>query len=308
MSNPAAPAARRPSALIAEDEPLLAQALAADLALAWPQLHIVASVGDGISAVTQALALLPDVLFFDVRMPGLNGLDAAADIADQWPTQRTLPLLVFITAYDEYAVQAFDRAAVDYLLKPLQAARLEQCLLRIRPLAQANAAQAAMNNVVATSAATAQSQHTLDQLRALFSTQFSMQLGMQPAHGTNTNTNTNTTNITSATLPLLQRLQVSIGNTIALVPVEDVLYFEAADKYVRVLTATKEHLIRTPIKDLLPQLDAQVFWQIHRSTVVRASAIDTVRRDDAGRLRVQLRGRADVLAVSRLFAHLFKAM
>ena len=306
MSNPAAPAARRPSALIAEDEPLLAQALAADLALAWPQLHIAASVGDGISAVTQALALLPDVLFFDVRMPGLNGLDAAADIADQWPTQCTLPLLVFITAYDEYAVQAFDRAAVDYLLKPLQAARLEQCLLRIRPLAQANAAQAAMNNVVATSAATAQSQHTLDQLRALFSTQFSMQLGMQPAHGTNTNTNT--TNITSATLPLLQRLQVSIGNTIALVPVEDVLYFEAADKYVRVLTATKEHLIRTPIKDLLPQLDAQVFWQIHRSTVVRASAIDTVRRDDAGRLRVQLRGRADVLAVSRLFAHLFKAM
>ena len=315
MSNPAAPAARRPSALIAEDEPLLAQALAADLALAWPQLHIVASVGDGISAVTQALALLPDVLFFDVRMPGLNGLDAAADIADQWPTQRTLPLLVFITAYDEYAVQAFDRAAVDYLLKPLQAARLEQCLLRIRPLAQANAAQAAMNNVVATSAATAQSQHTLDQLRALFSSQFSMQLGMQPAHGTSTNTNTNTntnttntTNITTAALPLLQRLQVSIGNTIALVPVEDVLYFEAADKYVRVLTATKEHLIRTPIKDLLPQLDAQVFWQIHRSTVVRASAIDTVRRDDAGRLRVQLRGRADVLAVSRLFAHLFKAM
>ena len=306
MSNPAAPAARRPSALIAEDEPLLAQALAADLALAWPQLHIVASVGDGISAVTQALALLPDVLFFDVRMPGLNGLDAAADIADQWPTQRTLPLLVFITAYDEYAVQAFDRAAVDYLLKPLQAARLEQCVLRIRPLAQANAAQAAMNNVVSTSAATAQSQHTLDQLRALFSTQFSMQLGMQPAHGTNTNTNT--TNITSAALPLLQRLQVSIGNTIALVPVEDVLYFEAADKYVRVLTATKEHLIRTPIKDLLPQLDAQVFWQIHRSTVVRASAIDSVRRDDAGRLRVQLRGRADVLAVSRLFAHLFKAM
>ncbi len=304
MSNPAAPATRRPSALIAEDEPLLAQALAADLALAWPQLHIVASVGDGISAVTQALALLPDVLFFDVRMPGLNGLDAAADIADQWPAQRALPLLVFITAYDEYAVQAFDRAAVDYLLKPLQAARLEQCLLRIRPLAQANAAQAAMNNVVATSAATAQSQHTLDQLRALFSTQFSMQLGMQPAHGTNTNT----TNTTSAALPLLQRLQVSIGNTIALVPVEDVLYFEAADKYVRVLTATKEHLIRTPIKDLLPQLDAQVFWQIHRSTVVRASAIDTVRRDDAGRLRVQLRGRADVLAVSRLFAHLFKAM
>ncbi len=295
---PSITAPRRPTALIAEDEPLLAQALAADLAAAWPDLHIAASVGDGISAVAQALVLLPDVLFFDVRMPGLNGLDAAADIADQWPAHRALPLLVFITAYDEYAVQAFERAAVDYLLKPLQMARLEQCLLRIRPLTQANTAQAAMNNIVSTSAATALSQPTLDQLRALLCTQFVTQPGTQPAHGA----------AGAAAPPLLQRLQVSVGNTIALVPVDDVLYFEAADKYVRVLTATKEHLIRTPIKDLLPQLDAQLFWQIHRSTVVRASAIDTVRRDDAGRLRVQLRGRADVLAVSRLFAHLFKAM
>jgi DNA-binding LytR/AlgR family response regulator len=139
-----------------------------------------------------------------------------------------------------------------------------------------------------------QSQPTLDQLRALFAAQ----TGAQLAHGA----------ASGPAPPLLQRLQVSVGNTIALVPIDDVLYFEAADKYVRVLTAAKEHLIRTPIKDLLPQLDAQVFWQIHRSTVVRASAIDAVRRDDAGRLRVQLRGRADVLAVSRLFAHHFKAM
>ena len=281
--SPAAPATRRPTALIAEDEPLLAQALAADLAMAWPDLHIAASVGDGISAVAQALALLPDVLFFDVRMPGLNGLDAAADIADQWPAHRALPLLVFITAYDEYAIQAFERAAVDYLLKPLQMARLEQCLLRIRPLTQVKPAQAAIDNVAPPV------QPTLDQLRAL--------LGVQQAQGA-----------TTAAQPLLQRLQVGVGNSIALVPIDDVLYFEAADKYVRVLTATKEHLIRTPIKDLLPQLDAQVFWQIHRSTVVRASAINTVRRDDAGRLRVQLRGRADVLIVSRLFTHHFKAM
>ena len=280
---PTITAPRRPTALIAEDEPLLAKALAADLATAWPDLHIAASVGDGISAVAQALALLPDVLFFDVRMPGLNGLDAAADIADQWPAQRALPLLVFITAYDEYAIRAFERAAVDYLLKPLQMARLEQCLLRIRPLTQVNPAQAAIGNVAPPL------QPTLDQLRAL--------LGVQQAQGA-----------TTAAQPLLQRLQVGVGNSIALVPIDNVLYFEAADKYVRVLTATKEHLIRTPIKDLLPQLDAQVFWQIHRSTVVRASAIDTVRRDDAGRLRVQLRGRADVLIVSRLFTHHFRAM
>jgi DNA-binding LytR/AlgR family response regulator len=113
-------------------------------------------------------------------------------------------------------------------------------------------------------------------------------------------------------MPLLVRLQVSVGNSIALVPIEEVLYFEAADKYVRVLTANKEYLIRTPIKDLLPQLDPKVFWQIHRSTLVRASAIREVRRDEAGRLRVALqrgeRGANETLPVSRLFTHLFKAM
>jgi DNA-binding LytR/AlgR family response regulator len=282
---------RRPTALLAEDEPLLAQALARELAAAWPELHIVASVGDGLSAVREALALLPDLLFFDVRMPGLSGLDAAADIADQWPGDKPLPLLVFITAYDEYAVQAFERAAVDYLLKPLQPARLQQSLERIKPLAQQNIAQAATNSVATRMADPAPdaAQTSLDQLRSLLSSQ-----------------------APSTPAPLLQRLQVSVGNTIAIVPIDEVQYFEAADKYVRVLTASKEYLIRTPIKDLLPQLDAQVFWQIHRSTVVRASAIAAVHRDEAGRLRVQLgakaNGQSESLAVSRLFAHLFKAM
>jgi DNA-binding LytR/AlgR family response regulator len=277
----------RPSALIAEDEPLLAQALVHELAAAWPQLHIAATVGDGLSAVREALALRPNLLFFDVRMPGLNGLDAAADIADQWPSDLPLPLLVFITAYDEYAVQAFERAAVDYLLKPLQSVRLRQSLERIKPLAQQNIAQAATNNVANTFSDV--SHTSLDQLRAL--------LGVQA---------------TAASMPLLVRLQVSVGNSIALVPIDDVLYFEAADKYVRVLTANKEYLIRTPIKDLLPQLDPKVFWQIHRSTLVRASAIREVRRDEAGRLRVALqrgeRGANETLPVSRLFTHLFKAM
>lgn len=286
---------RRPTALIAEDEPLLAQALAHELQAAWPELQIVASVGDGLSAVREALRLQPDLLFFDVRMPGLSGLDAAADIADQWPDGQPLPLLVFITAYDEYAVQAFECAAVDYLLKPLQPARLQHSLERIKPLAQQNIAQAAINNIVNNSIATPSfeaaevAQTTLDQLRTL--------LGTQPS---------------AEPAPLLQRLQVSVGNTIAMVPIDEVQYFEAADKYVRVLTASKEYLIRTPIKDLLPQLDAQVFWQIHRSTVVRASAIAAVHRDEAGRMRVQLgpatHGQSTALAVSRLFAHLFKAM
>jgi DNA-binding LytR/AlgR family response regulator len=278
---------RAPTALIAEDEPLLAAALARDLAAAWPELRIAATVGDGLSAVKQALLLQPDVLFFDVRMPGLDGLDAAADIADQWPAGQPLPALVFVTAYDEYAIQAFERAAVDYLLKPLQTARLEQCLQRIKPIVQAFTAQAAINNVASMQPALlsmAHDQSALDQLRALL-----VPAATHPA-------------------PLLQRLQVSMGSTITLVPINDVLYFEAADKYVRVITADKEHLIRTPIKDLLPQLDSQLFWQIHRSTIVRASAIQSVRRDDAGRQRLQLAGRPELLAVSRLFAHQFKPM
>jgi DNA-binding LytR/AlgR family response regulator len=287
---------RAPTALIAEDEPLLAQALARELAAAWPELQLVATVGDGLSAVRETLALQPDLLFFDVRMPGLSGLDAAADIADQWPAEQALPLLVFITAYDEYAVQAFERAAVDYLLKPLQSARLQQCLERIRPLAQQRIAQPAIHNVAKISDTglpsgldSVATPSALDQLRQL--------LVGEPQQ---------------AAPALLQRLQVGVGSTIAMVAINDVQYFEAADKYVRVVTQHKEHLIRTPIKDLLPQLDPQVFWQIHRSTVVRASAIDTVRRDDAGRLRVSLHanaaGRCEVLAVSRLFAHVFKAM
>jgi DNA-binding LytR/AlgR family response regulator len=289
-------ALRAPTALIAEDEPLLAQALARELAAAWPQLQIIATVGDGLSAVRETLALQPDLLFFDVRMPGLSGLDAAADIADQWPTEQPLPLLVFVTAYDEYAVQAFERAAVDYLLKPLQSARLQQSLKRIKPLAQQRIAGEATYSVASSETHTLAanpepepSQAALDQLRSLLNGP-----AQHPAP------------------PLLQRLQVGVGSSITLVPVEEVQYFEAADKYVRVVTASKEYLIRTPIKDLLPQLDAQVFLQIHRSTVVRASAIEAVRRDEAGKLRVSLRanasGQSESLAVSRLFAHVFKAM
>ena len=291
---------RAPTALIAEDEPLLAQALVRELAAAWPELRIIATVGDGLSAVREALALQPDLLFFDVRMPGLSGLDAAADIADQWPTEQALPLLVFVTAYDEYAVQAFERAAVDYLVKPLQSARLQQSLERIRPLAQQRIARAATNtvaqsitknplNLVDAEVKPDVSQTALDQLRSLLNGAIA-----QPAPAQ------------------LQRLQVGVGTSITLVPIDEVQYFEAADKYVRVVTASKEYVIRTPIKDLLPQLDAQVFWQIHRSTVVRASAIEAVRRDEAGKLRIALRananGQSETLAVSRLFAHLFRAM
>ena len=268
------------TALIAEDEPLLAQALQTELANAWPDLHIAATVGDGLSAVKKTLELRPDLLFFDVRMPGLDGLDAAADIADQWPQDQPLPLLVFVTAYDQYAVQAFERQAVDYLLKPVQSARLQQCLQRIMPLAHIRYAQAATNSIAKNN------ELTVTQLR---------QLRTPPVSS-------------AAPTPPLTRIQASVGNSIHMVAIDKVLYFEAADKYVRVVTAGKEYLIRTPIKDLMGQLDPQVFWQIHRSTLVRASAISQVLRDEAGKQSIALQGCSQKLAVSRLYAHLFKPM
>ncbi|HNI76551.1 MAG TPA: LytTR family DNA-binding domain-containing protein [Giesbergeria sp.] len=265
-----------PRALIAEDEPLLAAALQQALAQAWPELQVQATVGDGLSAVRQALALRPEVLFFDIRMPGQSGLDAAAELADAWPADQPFPALVFVTAYDQYAVQAFEAQAVDYLLKPVQAARLQKTVQKLQ-LALTSQAPAAINL-----------EATLAQLRNLMAAP-----GLAaPAPP-------------SAPLTVIQ---ASSGNQIHLVPVAEVLYFEAADKYVRVLTAGREYLIRTPLKELAAQLDASEFWQVHRGTLVRASAIASVTRDEAGRLHLALRERPETLAVSRLYTHLFKAM
>ena len=269
-----------PTALIAEDEALLADALKAELALLWPELRIVASVGDGASAVAQALVTQPDVLFFDIRMPGMSGIDAAAALADAWVTEgpgaKPFPALVFVTAYDQYAVAAFEAQAMDYLLKPVQADRLRKTVAKLQT-ALSNRSQPAIDF-----------EATMGQLRAL--------LGGAAAPA-------------GAPLKVIQASMTSAqGSTIQMVPVDEVLYFEAADKYVRVLTAAREYLIRTPLKELLGQLDAQVFWQVHRGTVVRALAITSVTRDEAGKASLSLRGIPHKLAVSRLYSHLFKAM
>lgn len=272
------------TALIAEDEPLLAQALLAELARAWPALRVLATVGDGVSAVTQALALKPDVLFFDIRMPGQTGLDAAVALADEWPTDAApFPALVFVTAYDQYAVQAFEAQAVDYVLKPVQPARLVRTVAKLQQQLGQRAPVAAQT--------TADFEATLGQLRSLLGAAGGVSGG---APGL-------------PTAPL-KVIQASVGSAIRMVPLDEVIYFEAADKYVRVLTAQHEYLIRTPLKELLPQLDTQAFWQVHRGTVVRAGAIDSVTRDEAGKLSLALRGRAEKLPVSRLYAHLFRAM
>jgi len=296
MNKPAIPAT--PTALIAEDEPLLAAALQAELARAWPELKVLAVVGDGGSAVTQALRLKPDVLFFDIRMPGQSGLEAAAELADEWDTDAgadgsggtPFPALVFVTAYDQYAVQAFETQAMDYVLKPIQAARLQKTVSKVQR-ALASRSQAATETIATAATGDAHLEATMAQLRQL--------LTASPSGA-------------SSPAAPLQVIQVSVGTAIRMVPVEDVACFEAADKYVRVLTSGNggqhEYLIRTPLKELLPQLDGQAFWQVHRGTVVQASAIDTVTRDEAGKLWLQLRGRPEKMSVSRLYAHLFKAM
>lgn len=262
-----------PTCLIAEDEPLLAEGLRADLAALWPALQVAAVVGDGLAAAERTLALRPDVCFFDIRMPGCSGLDAAQAVAEDWPDGAPFPLLVFVTAYDDHALAAFGAQAVDYLVKPVERSRLAGCVARLqsRLSARAPAADAL--------------QQAVDQLRGLVG-------GFGPA----------------AAAPRLEVVQAQVGPLVHLVPVTDVLYFEAADKYVRVVTAEREHLIRLSLRELLPQLDPALFWQVHRGTVVQARAIATARREESGKVTLTLRGRPETLVASRLYAHRFKGM
>ena len=266
------------TALIAEDEPLLAAALQAELGRLWPALRMVASVGHGAAAVEAALRLRPELLFLDIRMPGMSGLEAAEAIAEDWPDDAPAPLIVFVTAYDQYALEAFGRAAIDYVLKPVDADRLALTCARAQGLLGGRRA----------TASSPQWEQTLEQLRALLGAPAGAEPGLD--------------------VPRLQVIQAGVGHAIHLVPVDEVVCFEAADKYVRVLTAASEHLIRSPLRELLPQLDLQRFWQVHRGTVVRADAIAQADRDEAGRLLLTLRGRPERIAVSRLYAHRFKAM
>jgi len=254
------------TALIAEDEPLLAQCLKQDLQTLWPELQMLGIAPHGQAAVEQALALKPTICFLDIRMPGMTGLEAARAMAEDWPDGQPLPLMVFVTAYDQYALQAFEQAAVDYVLKPVQIERLAQTVERLKQRLDKPVAM----------------DQTLAQLRQLLTTQ-------------------------PAAAPL-RMLQAAVGSTIHMVPVEDVLFFEAADKYVRAVTAEKEHLLRISLRELLPQLDTQSFWQIHRGVIVRANGIERAVRDEAGKLTLYLRGSKEQLTVSRMYAHLFKGL
>jgi DNA-binding LytR/AlgR family response regulator len=268
-------------ALIADDERLLREQLKARLAQVWPELKVCGEARDGLDAVEKANALRPDVVFLDIRMPGLTGIEAAGEIValPQWQGE-----IVFVTAYDEYAIAAFERGALDYLLKPVENERLAQTAQRLASRLQAK------RPAPGPGPAAAADESALD---ALLEKLLRLRESMDQRSGA------------PAQEPL-RWIQCSTGATTRLIEVRDVLFFRSDEKYTRVRTRDQDAVIRTPIRELLPRLDAQQFWQIHRSTVVNLAAIAAVTRDDSGRQRVQVAGVPDVLEVSRSFGHLFR--
>ena len=251
--------------IVAEDETLLRHALVAELKRAWPTLQIVAECEDGASAVEALAEHQPDVAFLDIRMPGLTGLEVAALAVDASPRTR----IVFVTAYDQYAIDAFERGAIDYLLKPVKPERLDATVARLQ-------AQEASNNDAAS-------------LVALLG-----KLGALP-------------NAAGAPEPLTW-LTASAGRETKLILVDDVAYFQADHKYTTVVTAEGEALLRTSLRELLPRLDNANFKQIHRSTIVNLKSIAGIVRDESGRGTVRLKQRPETLTVSLPFMALFKNM
>ena len=293
-------------ALIADDERLMREQLRARLAEVWPELEIVAEAKNGLEAVALTAQHHPDIVFLDIRMPGLTGVEAARQIAQlptfgdaadsgsgelddpsAWPGCE----IVFITAYDQYAVEAFEQGVVDYVLKPAERERLTVTVSRVRNrMAARRAASEATSHssaVAADESARVLPAHT-PQMQQLLQT-LSRQLNPQAP-------------------PKLQWIQATVGQNIQMIPVEDVLFFISDEKYTRVQTATVEALIRKPIKELLDELDMNLFWQIHRSTLVNTKAIAGVSRDMRGRQLVAVRGHSEKLEVSRSFTGLFKGM
>jgi DNA-binding LytR/AlgR family response regulator len=258
-----------PRAVIAEDEPLLARSLAAGLRAAWPELEIVAFAANGVEALERIEALAPAVVFLDIRMPGLSGLEVAAEIADRMAVSARAPALVFVTAHDEFALKAFDLAAIDYLLKPVDPARLAQSVARLKaqlaaPGSDITALVGKLGQVLNATPAPAQEHLTF--------------------------------------------IRAAAGNNVRMVPVAEVCYFQATDKYVSVITGDAELLIRTSLRDLLAQLPPTRFRQIHRGTIVNLDWVSSAARDESGRVSLKLKGRSETLAVSRVFAEQFRPM
>ena len=253
---------RTPTAVIADDERLMREQIVARLKEAWPELSIVGEAVNGREAVAMVRARAPDIVFLDIRMPEMDGIEAAKALAGQ-------AHVVFVTAYDEYAINAFTQGAVDYLLKPADPERVALTCQRLRERLR-------------------RKPEPMSELLAELSQRLSGG-ALKPRD-------------------YLRWVQASVGTTLRMIPATDILFFRAEDKYTRVQTEGFEALIRKPIKELVEELDPDEFWQIHRSILVRIDAVESVSRDMRGHQVVQVRGRGEKLEVSRSFSHLFKQM
>ena len=247
-------------AVIAEDEPLLAAKLQELLGRAWPGLAVAAIAGNGPAALEAIEREKPDVAFLDIRMPGLTGLEVAEELADRMGERA--PAIVFVTAYDEFALEAFELAAADYLLKPVTEDRLQKCVGRLKD----------------------RKPDLVLQMQKI------LQAEKSPLSAP------------------LRTLRAGAGDTVKMIPIEEVCYFQASDKYTGVVTREGESLIRVSLKDLLPQLPPERFVQIHRGTIVNLDEVAAAVRDDAGRISLKLRNRKETLPVSRIYAEQFKQM
>jgi len=245
-----------PTALIAEDEPMLRAQLKSRLADAWPELAIIAEAANGADALAMVEAHQPDIVFLDIRMPVKSGIDVARALEGRCHA-------VFVTAYDEYAVAAFDEGAVDYVLKPVSPERIAKVVARLK--SRLASAPLDLSAVLA-------------------------RLAAREGGG------------------FLKWIRASLGATMKLIDVGDVLYFQAEDKYTKVVTAAGDAHIKKPIKELFEELDPETFWQIHRATIVNLRAIARIERDWRDQPVISLRDRGEKLTVSRTFAHRFKAM
>jgi DNA-binding LytR/AlgR family response regulator len=255
----------QPTAIIAEDEEALAIALKNALAKAWPELKILGLAPNGLEALAMIEREAPQIAFLDIRMPGLTGLDVAQRVGDGVH-------LVFVTAYSEHAVQAFERDAVDYVLKPINDERIAATVDRLKRKLKENIAP---------------------QVSAALQTL--AQFGFVPAGS-------------AASAGPLRYLRCGLGESVQIVPVDDVIYLQAQDKYVSVFTDDAEHLIRISLKELAEQLDTQQFVQVHRSTMVNMNAVAKADRDWSGKVTLTMKGRKETIAVSRQHAQLFARM
>jgi len=248
-----------PTAILAEDEEILRTQLENKLRKLWPELEILASVGDGAAALEALEDRAPDFMFLDIQMPEMTGVEVARHVGGR-------SHVVFVTAYDQYAIQAFETGAVDYLLKPATDERLAV---------------------------------TIERLKAKLAT---------PPPDLNAVLSKLADQIQGGKKERLQWIKATVGQNLRLIPVAEVLFFQSDEKYTRVVTADTEALIKTPIRELLDGLDPEVFWQIHRSTLVNAGAISAVTRDFRGQAHVKVKGKDESLVVSRIYSHLFKQM